>query len=165
MAETKSATPVLALYPNRFGIGYALFGAGDDLIDCGMGYIQPASNRKAMPRVRHYLSYYKPSILLTRAREPVKKRLGKRLERLTSLIEQEARRQNLEVHHYTRRQIQNVFDLFKANTKYDISKKLVDWFPILKKYQFPKRKRWMNENHQTGVFDAVSLAMVYYYLD
>jgi len=165
MTMSKEQKSVLALYPNRYGLGYALFGSPDDLIDCGIGYIRPTSNRKTMKRVRQYLDFYKPSVVVTRGNEPVIKRLSLRLERLVKLIEKEAQSQKLKVHSYHRGHIQNVFTQFGANTKYHVSQKLISWYPQLKKYGFPKRKRWMNESHNTGVFDAVSLAMVFYYLE
>jgi len=155
---------VLALYPNRYGIGYAIFDSPNNLVEYGIGYIRPAINGKALKRVQEYIAYYKPDIILIRNTEKNSK-TSKRTEKLINMICKEARLQNLDIHSLTRTQIKNVFIQFKAKTKYQISEKIIEWFPQLLSYQYPKRKEWMSENHNTGVFDAISLALTYYYLE
>ncbi|WP_299884377.1 hypothetical protein [uncultured Lacinutrix sp.] len=160
----KSKVTVLALYPNRYGVGYALFDAPDHLIEYGIGYVQPVNNKKTIKKVRDYIEYYKPDIIITRDVNDIAKKTSKRIETLIDCICNEAKLQNLEIHSFTRTQIKEVFSAFKAHSKYQIALKLIEWFGELKKYQFPIRKRWMRENHNTGIFDATSLAMTYYYL-
>lgn len=155
---------VLALYPTRYGMGYAVFDSPEDLVDYGISYVQPMSNKKMMEKVKEYFSFFNPTIVLCRNVNDLKKRAGKRTKKLIDLICSEAKSQGLEVHSYTRADIQNVFSQFGATTKYQISKKLIEWYPILKTYEFPKRGRWKSENHNTGVFDAVSLAFTHWFL-
>jgi len=155
---------VLAIYPNRHGISYAVFDTPENLVDYGISFVQPISNKKMMEKIREYLDFFKPDIVLARNVNDLKKRAGKRTKKLIDRICAEAKSKGLEVHSYTRSDIQNVFSQFSASTKYQISKKLIEWYPVLKAYEFPKRGKWMSENHNTGVFDAVSLVMVYWYL-
>lgn len=162
---SKNQRTILALYPNRYGIGYALFDSPENLVEYGIGYIQPVSNKKTFKKVKQYIGYYKPDIVLTRNINDQRSRTSKRIEKLIDLICNEAKSQKLEVHSYTRTQIKNVFDQFGASSKYQISQKIIEWYKQLKGYEFPVRKRWMAENHNTGVFDAVSLAMTCYFLE
>jgi len=160
-----SQKTVLALYPNRFGVAYALFGSPTELIEYGIGNVQPVNNKKAMKKIRRYIDYYKPDILITRNLNDFKGRKSKRIAKLIDLICREARTQALEVHSYTRTQIKSVFESFSATTKYQISQKIIEWFSELKAYEFPVRKRWMAENYNAGVFDAISLAVAFWYLE
>jgi len=156
---------VLAIYPTRYGIGYAVFDTPENLVDFGIRYVQPMKNKHVMTRVREYISFFKPDILLCRNVNDLKKRSGKRSKKLIDLICDEAKTQGLEIHTYNRTQIQNVFTQFGAKTKYQISQKIMKWYPILKNYEFTKRKAWETESYNTGVFDAVSLVMVHYYME
>lgn len=157
---------VLALYPNRYGVAYALFDAPDDLVEYGVGYIQPVNNQKTLNRIKDYISYYKPDIVLTRNINDLNpSRKSKRIEKLISLICDEVKNQGLEVHTYTRTQIKNMFEQFEAYSKYQISKKIIGWYKQLEAYEFPERERWMGENANVGVFDAVSLVLVHWFLE
>lgn len=162
---SKENQTVLSLYPNRIGLGYALFNNPKELIEYGVNYIQPVCNRKTMKRVREYIKHYKPDIVLVRNIEDKQTRSMKRIQRLIDLISKEAKLQNLKIHSYNRTQIKNVFDQFGATTKYEISQKIIEWFEELEAYKFPKRKKWMEENHNSGVFDAMSTALTHWYLN
>jgi len=163
MPKTENQT-VLALYPNRYGIGYAVFDHPEELVEFGIGYVRPLNLKKSFKRVKGYISYYKPDVIIVRSTDSSKK-VGKRNAQLIEKICKEARLQGLEVHSYTRTQIKDVFLQFQVKSKFQISQKLIEWYPKLKPYRFPKQKAWMGENHNTGIFDAVSLAMTYYYLE
>lgn len=161
-AKNKTA---LALYPNRYGVAYALFNSPTELVEYGIGNVQPANNKGTLKKIKHYINHYKPDIIITRNINDLKNKKSKRISKLIHAICREARTQNLEVHSYTRTQIKDVFKSFKSYTKYQISKKIIEWFDELKTYEFPKRKKWMAENYNTGIFDAVSLAVVFWYYE
>ena len=154
---------VLALYPTRYGVAYALFSSPNLMIEFGIGNVQPINNRKVMKRVKKYIEHFKPSVIITRNLLDLKGRKSKRTQRLIEAICNQAKKQNLEVHSYSRTQIREVFKEFGAESKYEISHKIIEWFEELKGYEFPIRKKWMAENYNAGIFDAVSLAVVYWY--
>lgn len=154
---------VLALYPNRHGVAYALFNSPKELIEYGIGNIQPVNNKKAIKKIKQYIDYYNPDVIVIRNINDLKAKKSKRISKLINAICREARAQKLEVHTYTRTQIKEVFKQFGVTTKYQISQKIIEWFNELKAYEFPKRKKWMAENYNAGIFDAVSLAVVYWY--
>jgi len=160
----KKNQTVLALFPNRYGIGYAVFDTPDNLVEYGLGYVQPVSNKKTLKRVKEYITYYKPDIIITRNINDQNK-TSKRTQKLIDSICHEAKLQGLGVYSYTRTQIKDVFRQFGATSKYQISQKIIGWYNQLGSYMFPQRKRWMTENHNAGIFDAISLAMTYFYLE
>lgn len=166
MMDSNKSQTVLALYPNRFGISYAVFDNPQDLVEVGNGYIRPTCNKKALERAIKYLNYYKPNVIITRALDDLKGgSRSKRIEALLVNICKEAEKQNLEVYCYTRSQIMNVFNQFQARTKYQVMKCILKWYDKLKKYEINKRKNWMPDKPNTGIFDAVSLALTHYYLE
>lgn len=152
---------VLALHPNTNGVAYALFNNPDELVEYGVGSVRPINNTVSIKKIRKYLEYFKPSIVLVRGIED-RKHKSKRIEKLISSICIEAEKQNLEVHLFTRSQIKETFVQFNVFSKYQISKKIIEWFPPLVAFAYPKRKRWMTENHNAGLFDAISLAVVFW---
>ncbi len=164
MSIQKSSGVVLALYPNRIGLAYALFNSEKQLLEYGMNYVQPVNNKKLMQRVRKYLDYYKPDVVLLRDVQDIQQS-SKRSKKLLQKIKSEADQQGLKLHQYTRSQIQQVFEVFEITTKYEISKKLMEWYPELRQYAYHKRKQWMSEHHNTAIFDAASLAVVLWYLE
>jgi hypothetical protein len=156
---------ILCLYPNSFGVCYAVFDSPKDLVDYGVGYVRPVSNSKSFNKVNRYLDYYNPDIVLVRALTNPNSKMNKRNKKLIDLICERAKKKGLRVHQYTRGQVKDVFSLFNVVSKYQISKKIIEWFPVLEGVEYPYRKEWMNENHFVGVFDSISLGIVYYYLN
>ncbi|MDC9721806.1 MAG: hypothetical protein PSN34_03405 [Urechidicola sp.] len=162
--KTTNST-ILALYPNAMGVCYAVFDSPKDLVDYGIEYIRPVCSKKSLLKVKQYLDFYRPDIVLLRGISKQRAKHSKRTKKLIDLICEVAKSKGLEVHKYNRRQIQNVFSQFKAVSKYQVSKKITEWFPELKALELPIRKRWMSENHRTGIFDAIAIALVHFYVN
>ncbi len=160
----KPNVTILALFPTAYGVGYALFHTPKKLVDCGLGHIRPVNSQKSLERVRQYLSFYEPDIVLVRGFEKKIAKSYKRTQKLIQAISEIAEQKGLKMHTYTRTQIKEVFTQFGKNSKYEISQKIIEWYPHTKEYEYSKRKRWMAENHFAGVFDAISLGIVHYYL-
>ena len=158
---TKANTTILALYPNTMGICYAVFDSPKNLVDYGIGHVRPVNNVKSLQRVEKYLEFYKPDIILLRGMSIARAKHSKRSQKLIELISQKAKEQNLKVHCYNRSQIKDFFSTYKATSKYQISQKIIGWFPFLEVLELPFRKRWMSEDHKTGVFDAIAIALVH----
>lgn len=156
---------ILSLYPNAVGVCYSVFDSPKDLVDYGIGYVCPVNNKKSILKVQQYLEFYKPDIVLVRELTNPNGKINKRNKKLIALICKKAKEQGLEVHQYNRSQIKFVFKEFKVVSKYQISQKLIEWFSELEALELPIRKRWMSENHNTGVFDAIAIALVHYYLN
>jgi len=163
--KTKTNQSVLALYPSCYGLGYALFDSPDHLVAFGIGATYPIKSTKTLKRVKEYINYFKPDIIIMRRLAPWRIKVGKRMQEIIYLISNVAEEAGLKTHQYTREEIRGVFVNFGVETKFQITKKLLSWFPRLEKYAHPKRKEWMSEHHYAGVFDAVALGMTHFYTE
>lgn len=153
---------VLAIYPYNQGIAYALFESQKDMIDCGSGRIRPFTNKKVIDRIDHYLGYYRPDVVILKS--PVIGKSARRKIRLLNLIKGCTRKQDLPIQEYSNADIKNVMEQFDCETKYQTSKKLCEWFPMIEKYRYAKRKPWEPQAYGVGVFDAASLGVAHFFL-
>jgi hypothetical protein len=151
---------LLSVYPNHWGVGFAVFDDLDCLIDYGMAYVQPADNEKSLERIQKLISLHQPNLLVTRHFSENQTTISPRVRELVDLILQLGERKSLAVRQISRAQIQEHFSRERNLSKYDISRKLITQFPKLESCEFPIRKRWMGEHHYVGIFDAVAIVMV-----
>lgn len=165
MVMKKLNKTILALFPNRWGIGYAVFNTPKELVDYGIGYVQPVNNKRSIARVKKYLDYLQPDIILVRNISYSSVKKCKRAKKLITKISEIVKSEGLELHEYSREQIKEVFQEFDASSKFEISKKIIEWYPTLKEREVPKRKKWMTENNNMGVFDAISLGITHFYIN
>lgn len=163
MKEKKST--ILSLYPNTYGVAYALFDSPKKLVSYGLGQIRPVNSKKSRERIQKYIDYYKPDVVLLRGLS--ENRTHKRTLQLINQIAHEVSAQGLQVYSYTREQIKSTFNEFESQpqSKYQISQKIIEWYPQMENISFPIPKRWMSENFNAGIFDAVSLAIAFWYLE
>lgn len=155
---------ILALFPNRWGVGYAVFNTPKDLVDYGIGYVQPVSNKKSIERVKKYIDYFNPDVVLIRNISKSSMKTCRRTKQLIAYISKLIHSKNLNIYEYSRNQIKEVFEQFEVSSKFEITKKIIEWFPALESMGFPKRKKWMTENNNMGIFDAISLGITHFYL-
>ncbi|MBS1619280.1 MAG: hypothetical protein JST76_12220 [Bacteroidetes bacterium] len=151
---------VLALYPNTRGLGYACLDMPERLLDFGVITVRPACNAIVMRRIRRFVDYYQPEILLVRDVAPSNPRVC----RLVSEIEEHAKAEGLSVERLSRHQVREVFRIFNAKTKYEISRQILEWFPELEGHAPKVRKSYMDEDYTMGIFDALALASAHKYL-
>ena len=88
---------ILCLYPNSFGVCYAVFDSPKDLVDYGVGYVRPVNNTKSFNKVNRYLDFYKPDIVLVRALTNPNSKMNKRNKKLIDLICERAKTKGLRV--------------------------------------------------------------------
>lgn len=161
-----ATSPVtVALYPNAFGMGYVICESPKELINYGMARIRPLTNDRYTKRLLRFIKHYRPVLIILRGYEDGDNRISKRTVRAIKALEREAKEQGLEVHKYSREDIQEVFKQFGHATKYGISKTICSWYPELKPRMPDLRKNTMAEHYQMGVFDAFALMLTHFYLD
>lgn len=157
----KEVNVVLSLYPNTRGLGFACIDIPQTLLDFGIVTIRPISNHKILRRVKGFIEYYQPKIIVMRECGGYNRCYSERTIRLLAEIIALAKERQIPVFQYSRKQIQETFELFGAKTKYEVSQKLIEWFPILS-IRTPKlRKAWMDEDYNMGIFDALALAVTH----
>ncbi|MBK8245095.1 MAG: hypothetical protein IPK88_16835 [Saprospiraceae bacterium] len=162
--STQRKNIVYALYPNANGFGFVYLENPRKLLDYGSVRINPISNRKVLERIKRSFEYLRPSIVIIQDPEGKASRVGRRVRRLIDKIIVLASEEKLKVVQYSRDQVRDVFEQFGAVTKYEISKVLLTEFKELELRKPKKRKTWESESHNMPIFDALSLALVWYYL-
>lgn len=157
-------TIVLALYPNALGFGYAIIKSPRDPLECGVVKVSPISNRKCMDRIKKFIDYYEPILIIVQDLQGKSSSKSRRVKSLLDRITSYAVIQRLRVARYSREQIRFVFAEFDAQSKYAIAKTICKWLPQFE-HQMPEfRKPWMAEDYHMGMFDALSLALTHFYM-
>jgi hypothetical protein len=160
--KTRSSL-VFAIYPNAIGFGYVYMENARKLISYGSVRINPISNYRLLKRITQEIEYLKPSIVVLQDPNAKSSRTGQRVRSLLYKIVQFARNKNLKYTQISRDQIRDVFQEFKAKTKYEICQVLLKEFGELEKKLPKKRKLWTSEDRNMAIFDALSLAISYYF--
>lgn len=156
---------VFAVYPNANGFGFVYMENARKLLDYGAVRINPISNRKVLEKIKRALEYFRPSIVILLDPEGKYSRTGNRVKGLVKKIEALAAELILPVVRYSRDQIKDVFEQFGATTKYDISQVLLKEFTELETRSPKQRSLWTSEDRNMAIFDALSLALTWFYLN
>lgn len=164
--NTKSKTNVVyAIYPNANGFGFVYMENARKLIEYGSVRINPISNRKILDRIKKSIAYFRPTILVLTDPDCKSSRTGKRTRRLVDRIMDYAQSEKLSVEQYSRDQVRDVFEGFGVRTKYEISQFLLTEFKELEPKRPKERKQWVSEDRNMGIFDALSLATCWFWLN
>lgn len=154
----------LALYPNTRGFGYALLESPSGARDCGIVTVKPVNNQRCLNRVKQFIDYYEPTLVILRSANGTAAYKGKRTQRLIRDIVAICHYWGVPVKEYSREQVRFIFEQFGATTKYQIAATVVKNLPQLKGKMPPVRKPWMCEDYNMGIFDAIALAITHFYL-
>lgn len=155
---------LLALHPAQRGIGYVLL-ENDVLIDWGVRRISlrnAAASRAVFARLMERL---RPHRVVIERRHGNAGRKGAAIRSQQAELASAAREHRLKLRQYSLRQMNAVFARWNANTKEQRANLLVERFPVLADYRPPRRKPWMSEHRNMGIFDALSLAMTHIELE
>jgi hypothetical protein len=151
---------VLGLYANSRGLGYACIQVPNKVMESGVLNVTPLSNEKIAIRVQRFIEFFKPNVLVIRDGE----KSVPRIQELSDAITKIAAAHNIPVHHYSREQVKDVFEIFGAKTKFERAHKIIETLPELASRAPKIRKAYMDEDYNMGVFDAVALVFVHEYL-
>lgn len=164
MIKTEENNTILSIYPNSYGFGFSVAENFKELIDYGVVKISPIQNKKCLKRFMEFIDFYNPKIVVLREYEKNKSIRSKRLLKLFEQMIKGAEERKVEIHNYTREDIKNVFSQFKSNTKHEICKTIVKWYPQLKRNMPKVRKAWETESYSMSYFDAIALYITHLYL-
>lgn len=161
----KTSNVLYAVYPNANGFGFVYMDSPRTLLDFGVVRINPISNSKVLERIKKSLDYFRPTIVILLDPEGKSSRTGKRVRKLINLIVAYAEGEKLPVVQYSRDQIKEVFEQFGATTKYEISQVILKEFKELEPRAPKRRLLWTSEHHHMATYDALSLALTWFYLN
>jgi len=156
---------VLAIDPAPRGFGYALFEGPQKPLDWGITEVRFQKNKRSLDHVKKLISFYEPEVVVLEDCTGEKSHRCARAQDLIDQISSYADIQNIEIKKYSRARIQEVFSISGARTKHSIARKISEWLPVFSVRTPPERKPWMSEDRRMNIFDAVALALTYYYLE
>ena len=161
----KDTVIILALFPNARGLGYACLEMPEKkLKDSGVLTIRPICNGKILKRIKAFIDFFKPEIVVVKDYGTDYTRQERRGARLVESITKYAKGMQLPVYRYTRQQVRDIFEQFGAKTKTEIAQQIIAWLPELEFHAPQIRKNTMAEEYYMGEFDAISLAITHRYM-
>jgi hypothetical protein len=152
---------LISIYPNTMGFGFVILNEKGEILDYGVVSIHPADNEKCFKRIQEIIVYCQPRIIILEDYQKSNK--SPRIEKLIKNI-YDVNRGKSKIHMFSKQQIKDTFEIFGAKNKYEISRKIVEVYPQLKTKLPDKRKAWEPENYYQGIFDALSMVLVYQYI-
>ena len=158
---TSKPALVLGLHPTSRGFGWVVFAGPDAPVDWGAAEMSGDKNARILVRIDVLLKTYRPRILVLEspAKGPTKGR-SSRVKRLFNAIVKRAKA--IELHVYTRAQIQQTFVASGAVTREDIAAAVANRVDALRNRWKGPRKIWVGEQHEMGLFCAVACVLTYY---
>lgn len=91
-------------------------------------------------------------------------RRSRRVVELYETIIDYATARGLMLCRYPHTQVQDIFEMFGAKTKYAIARKIAEWLPQFEASIPRYRNPWMSEPYRSGEFDAIALILTHYYV-
>jgi Holliday junction resolvasome RuvABC endonuclease subunit len=152
---------VLALDPTSRGFGFAVLESPTTIIDWGVKAIREKEENAILAKVLELIRLYRPEVLVL---EDCKN--SRRCARVQSLLDRlvdVAATEDLKCRCFSTLRVKKVFQTFRARTKHEIAQAIAQQLPELAPSLPPYRKLWMSEDYQMPVFDAVALALTYFY--
>ena len=156
---------VLAIDLGTRGFGYAVMEGPHQLIDWGVREVRKNKNSRSLKKVEQLIARYQPDALVLEDYNIQDKRRPNRVRALTDRVKEVALQAGAKVHTFSRKKIKEAFVGTESVSRHEIAITLSRWFPELAGRLPPKRKPWMPEHSQMGLFDAVSLAMTHFYFE
>jgi Holliday junction resolvasome RuvABC endonuclease subunit len=154
---------VVALYPGRHGISYAVFQGAAYAVKTG---VIRKTNRTHLDYLKlieeEIVDVYFPDALVVKRIEEDNPQLH-RSQILVEDIVQSAARIGIPCKRYSREDIRKAFAGKGAITKDEIAQAIAIELPEFKSCLPRPRKNFMHEHYRMQIFDAVALALTYFY--
>jgi hypothetical protein len=160
MNSKQCRQPVLAIHPTRRGLGFCVFDTPENLLDWGYSNIRFNKNARTLGKLKSLIDLYQPEYLIVEDINVESSKRKPRLKKLITTLTKAAIGFGVAVHHYSPEQIGQVFD---SKNKQKRAESIAKVLPELAPYLPPKRRLWESEHAQMQVFEAVSLALTYFY--
>lgn len=154
----------MAIDPITRGFGFAVLDGPELLIDWGLRGTKPGPEPRETCSLRELdklMGLYRPDRLAVEDCRDSRSRRGPRCRRLIERIIERADRQGIRTSRVSVARLQRAFA--PRSTKYQIALAVAERFPELGVRLPPPRKPWMSEKAQMGLFDAVALALAFYW--
>lgn len=148
----------IVVNPTYEGIAFVAYESMNNILDFGLKKVHRKNKHDFSTKAKYLFEYCEPEIVLLVNKEYQKS------ERITWAID-EIKRLALElrltIHSRTHQSISEVFEVFGVKTKYERSKLLCSWFPMLNSIAPRQQFRFIKSDYHTPVFDAFALMIAH----
>jgi Holliday junction resolvasome RuvABC endonuclease subunit len=154
---------MLAIDPSTRGFGFAVLEGSSRLIDWGVKETKTDKKRRSLTLISELIEQYEPSVLVL---ENHAGKGSRRCERVAGLIDETrelAEKRKVKVKNFSRAEVKQAFAESGAATKYEIATAIANRFPELAPRLPRFRKPWMSEDYRMSIFDAVALALTFFF--
>jgi|ERR1022692_565343 predicted mannosyl-3-phosphoglycerate phosphatase (HAD superfamily) len=150
---------ILAIAPTSRGVGFAVLEGKDSLVDWGVKTVQGEKNANSLTKVEELIAQYQPGVLVLQDTKDSRK--SQRIKVLSREIVDLAETRNISVKLFSQEQEGRTYFTDGLGTKQEIAELIAQRFPDELGSRLPqKRKAWMSEQYQMGIYDAVALALI-----
>jgi len=154
---------VLAIDPSTRGFGFAVLEGPNRLIDWGVKETKTDKNRRTLKIIAELIDQYEPSVIVLEDYAGKGSRRCLRVAELIDEISKLAVRRKVKVRSISRADLRQSFADSGARTKYEIATAIAKRFPELAPRLPRFRKPWMSEDYRMSIFDAVALALTFFF--
>jgi Holliday junction resolvasome RuvABC endonuclease subunit len=151
---------ILGIAPSTRGFGFAVLD-GDKVVDWGVKTANGDKNKQCLLKLEEMISHYHPAVMVLEDYSAKGSRRSRRIRALGQQMIAMAKSHKVRVVLFSRQQVRKGFFAEGQGTKDALAEILSKRFPEELGFRLPrKRKPWMSEAYQMGIFDAVAVALV-----
>lgn len=159
----KTYKRILAIDPANKGFGFAVMEGKNSLIDWGVKEVKDNSSERCLIKTKGLIEQYLPESIIVEDYAGKDSRRCPRVQELIREIRKVASENKIKVFSFSRAAIKEAFSSCNALTKHEIAKAIAEELPELELRLPSFRKPWMSEDYRMSIFDAVALALTFYY--
>jgi Holliday junction resolvasome RuvABC endonuclease subunit len=156
-------TRILAIDPSTRGLGFAVLEGANGLIDWGVKETKTDKKTRSLKLIAELIERYQPSVVVVEDHAGKGSRRCKRVAGLIDDIHELAMKGKVRVKSFSRAKVKKAFSESGASNKYEIAKAIAERFPELAPRLPRFRKPWMSEDYRMSIFDAVALALTFFF--
>lgn len=153
---------VLGIHPTTRGFGFAVLEGERLLLDRGLKIARRDKNARACAHAAALIRLYAPDALVFEDAAAGGSRRRLRVRKLFKELRRTAAHLGVPSCAISRRAVRDAFSPGSRATKHQIATAIAESFPELAPQLPPRRKAWMSERANMGIFDALSFALAYY---
>jgi Holliday junction resolvasome RuvABC endonuclease subunit len=154
---------VLAIDPSTRGFGFAILEGPEKLVDWGVKETRADKKAKSLELIDDLIELYQPRVIVVEDYAGKGSRRCRRIERLINDISKLALKRKIRVGSFSRLKVRQVFSGSGASNKQEIAIAIANRFPELAPRLPRFRKPWMSEDYRMSIFDAVALALTFFF--
>src|SRR6202165_5724930 len=155
---------IFAIHLQTRVFAYVLFDGSRIPIDWGVYDARGADkNARCLIRINSLLELHTPDVLVLQDMSKHGTRRARRIRELNRRAAELADQRGVRVKTYSRTQVIEYFAELGAVTKHKIAEAIAKHIPARDLYVPPARKPWMSDNARMGIFDAATLAWIFFH--